>query len=267
MSRFTRRLLDLIVIAFIINASIGYSTAAIKIISADGSDNVNKIKATKLKKGLKLDIYRKSTVKKLVALTFDDGPDPRFTPKILDILEKYNVKATFFVVGESALKNKDIVERAIFDGDEIENHTYTHPEMIDLTDKQMIAEIDKNQFELEKNFSIAPIYFRPPKGVCTETLVKTLLARNMKTVLWTICFEHKAEPNPEQRAKTIISKTKPGYIILAHDGRLDRTKTVKGMEYIVKGLKEKGYKFVTLKELLNTKGKDLMINSSRMKSH
>lgn len=250
-----RKLVNLIIIAGMFSGSIANTVASEKNVSTDSNSTVQDKRKFITKKYYKLDIYRKATDSKIVAITFDDGPDPRYTPKILDTLEKYDAKATFFIVGESALKNKEIVNRAIADGDEIENHTYTHPEMANLTDKQMLDEIDKNQRALEKNFSIEPIYFRPPKGVCTESLVRTLMKRNMRTVLWSMCFEHKAEPDPEQRAKTLISKIKPGNIILAHDGRLNRTKTVKGMTYLIKGLKEKGYKFVTLKELLNSKRK------------
>lgn len=196
-------------------------------------------------------VYRANTNKKVVALTFDDGPDPRYTPKILKILKQNKINATFFVVGESAKKYPNIINQAIKDGNEIENHTYTHPHSEDLEDSIMLKEVDKNNKLLSNSFKTTPIFFRPPRGLCRGSIIETLLKDNkMKTILWTICFEHKAQPDPYKRANEIAKVAKPGYIILAHDGRLNRTKTVKGVEYLIKDLKKKGFIFVTLKQVI-----------------
>ena len=202
-------------------------------------------------------IFRVKTNQKVVALTFDDGPDPRFTPKILDILKKNNAKATFFVVGKSALKYPDIVQRAINEGSEIDNHTFTHPEMEKITNTQAFDEIRKNEAMLRSFFGVSSSFFRPPKGKCSNEIVESLFKNDgIRTILWTICFEHQAQPDPYKRAQELLKAIQPGYIVLAHDGRLNRTKTVKGMEYLVKWLKDKGYTFVTLNQLMALDGSE-----------
>lgn len=217
------------------------------------NDAINSVKenATELKVYTNDVVYKLNTNKKVVALTFDDGPDPKYTPKILKILKENNINATFFVVGQNAKKYPSIVNQAIKDGNEIENHTYTHPHAEDLKDNLMISEIVKDNSILSSEFNITPKFFRPPRGVCRGTIIETILRKyHMPTILWTICFEHKKTPNPYKRADEIINSVKPGYIILAHDGRLNRSKTVTGISYVIKGLKKKGYTFVTLNQII-----------------
>lgn len=204
----------------------------------------------------KLVTRRIKTNKKVVALTFDDGPDSRYTPEILRILRENKVHATFFIVGKNAKANMNIVSDEIAQGNEIENHTFTHPHFENLSEKQDLNEVKENEEFLYNNFSVKPIFFRPPRGICSTNVIKDLLKDNIKTVYWTICFEHKAQPDPIKRAGEIVKSVKPGYIILAHDGILNRSKTVKGIPYIIKDLKKRGYSFVTLKQLFKYKIKN-----------
>lgn len=189
---------------------------------------------------------------KVVALTFDDGPDPRFTPKILDILKKENVKATFFVIGSRVAKNPHLARRASDEGHLIGNHSYTHPDLkLDTRDK-IIQELKKCQDAIYRVTGQEPHYFRPPKGLFDDTTTAIAKQANYKIVLWDVCVEHKASPTPEREAKRVLLLVRPGYIILAHDGRLNRKNTIKAIPLIIKGLKEKGYEFVTVDELAKT---------------
>lgn len=190
---------------------------------------------------------------KLAALTFDDGPDDKYTSDILDILKKYNVKATFFVVGENIEKNHDLLIRELNEGHEIANHTYTHPDLKGCGELQIVSEILSTGETIKKITNKTPMYFRPPKGIFTKETVAIADLYGYKTVLWNICVEHRESKTVKAMAQRILDKAKPGIIILAHDGRLDRTKTVKAIPLIIEGYKKKGYTFVTLDELLNYK--------------
>ncbi|MGE5404644.1 MAG: polysaccharide deacetylase family protein [Candidatus Saccharibacteria bacterium] len=187
--------------------------------------------------------------KKLVALTFDDGPDPRFTPKVLDILKKYNIKATFFVVGQSAEKHPDLIKRQISEGHEIENHTYTHPDLEKDSGFRIDEEILKCQFIIENLTNRRPIYFRPPKKLFNQEVIDLAELNGYQTILWSIGVEHRASKTVKDMAQRVIDDRHPGMIILAHDGRLDRTRTVESLPFIIDALQKDGYKFITLEEL------------------
>jgi peptidoglycan/xylan/chitin deacetylase (PgdA/CDA1 family) len=187
---------------------------------------------------------------KLVALTFDDGPDPRFTPEILDILKKNNIKATFFVVGENCEAYPDIVRRQVAEGHEIENHTFTHPDLNNddaiNTEKQII----RAEKAIEKITHKKPVYFRPPKRLFKNTTLDVAELNGYTTVLWTIGLEHHKSRTVQDMANRVIKAAKPGTIFLAHDGRLDRTRTVEALPLVIQGYKKQGYRFVTLRELM-----------------
>jgi len=188
--------------------------------------------------------------KKLVALTFDDGPDPLYTSAILDLLKYYQVPATFFVVGENATAQPELIEREIREGHEIENHTYTHPDLSRESDYKTEEEILKTGQLLKRMGGIKAHFFRPPRKLFRRETIAIAEAQGYKTVLWTICVENNKAPTAEDMAKRVINADRPGMIILAHDGRLDRSKTIAALPMIIEGLQEKGYAFVTLNELM-----------------
>ncbi|MGE5415755.1 MAG: polysaccharide deacetylase family protein [Acidobacteriota bacterium] len=188
--------------------------------------------------------------KKLVALTFDDGPDPRFTPKVLDILKKYNIKATFFVIGQSAEKNPSLISRQIKEGHEIENHTYTHPDLQKDNGFRIDEEILECQFTIEDLTHRRPVYFRPPKKLFNKEIIDLADLNGYQTILWSIGVEHNGSKTIEDMAQRVIDDAHPGMIILAHDGRLDRTRTVEALPFIIEAYQKEGYKFITLEELM-----------------
>ncbi len=190
--------------------------------------------------------------KKLVALTFDDGPDPLYTPEVMEILKLYQIKATFFVVGESVAAQSELLQQEIKEGHEIENHTYTHPDLSRESDLQTAEEIRRTGQVIYDIGKIKTQYFRPPKKMFRQETIQIAKVNGYKTVLWTICVENHKTKTPEQMAQRVINSTRPGMIILAHDGRLDRSQTLAALPMIIEGLQEKGYEFITLNELLNT---------------
>jgi peptidoglycan/xylan/chitin deacetylase (PgdA/CDA1 family) len=191
--------------------------------------------------------------KKLVALTIDDGPDARFTPQVLNILKKYHIKATFFVVGESIKKNPNLLMEEIKMGNEIENHTYTHPDLV--VDGQLPTEeeILRDQELIEQYTHKKPHYFRPPMGLLKNETLDISQTEGYKVVLWTICVEHAACKTPQEMAARVVNVASPGTIILAHDGRLDRSSTMAALPLIINGYQTKGYRFVTLDEMFHEK--------------
>ena len=197
-------------------------------------------------------ITKGKTEEKIVALTFDDGPDPRFTPAVLDILKRYQIPATFFVVGQSCEKYPEIIKREQAEGHEIENHTYTHPDLTKDNALRTEEEIRKDQEVILGLTNRKSIYFRPPKRLFTNKTVDIAELNDYTVVLWSVCVEHHASKTVEDMANRVIKKASPGTIILTHDGRLDRTRSVEALPLIIEGYQKKGYRFVRLDELLNS---------------
>ena len=198
---------------------------------------------------------RANVDEKLIALTFDDGPDPRFTPKILSLLEKYDAKATFFVVGTNLESNPDLARKIIENGNEIANHTYSHPYLEKLSAERTDFQIRACEDVINQITGKSSLYFRPPRGRSNTKMIETAKAHGMETILWSICIEKHTCKTPTQMANRIVDSAFPGMIILAHDGRLNRQRTVDSLPIILKELKQKGYKFVTLEELLKAQKK------------
>lgn len=196
-------------------------------------------------------IRRGPTSEKVVALTFDDGPDPRFTPRIINALKERHIHATFFIVGQNAENYPNLVRMIDEDGDVIGNHTYTHPDIRLETVDQVRLEISKCEKAIESITGRKPKLFRPPKGFYDRKALDLLTKLDYQPVLWALTVEHKACVTPQDLARRIIEMAKPGDIILAHDGRLDREKTVEAIPLIIDGLKSKGYRFVTVPEMLD----------------
>lgn len=194
--------------------------------------------------------------KKLVVLSIDDGPDPIYTPQVLDILKKYKIKATFFVVGKSLETYPDLVKREITEGHEVENHTYSHPDLRDKDEFSTEQEILRTEYILKGFRGSKPNYFRPPSKFYRPETIEVAERNGYKTVLWSICAENKNAVMPKQMADRVIRAAKPGMIILTHDGRLDRSRSVQALPMIIEGLQEQGYKFVTLDQLFQAEVKN-----------
>ncbi|MCL5105419.1 MAG: polysaccharide deacetylase family protein [Armatimonadetes bacterium] len=198
-------------------------------------------------------IYKVRTNQKVVALTYDDGPDPRFTPGLLRVLDKYGVKATFFMIGRRMEKYPDIVRDVVKAGHVIANHTYTHPSDIALdTPAQVIRELDSCEQLIERLTGKRAGLFRPPKGLMDGSVLTVADEEGYKTVLWSVSADHHEAKTPEAMANRVISRIHPGLIILAHDGAFaSRWRDVAATAIIIESLRKRGYRFVTVPELLD----------------
>jgi peptidoglycan-N-acetylglucosamine deacetylase len=203
--------------------------------------------------------YRSSTLKevatseKVVALTFDDGPWPQTTEAILDTLKKEDVKATFFVIGQPLRSFPEIAKKVVADGHEIANHTVHHwyHKMSPLVAQREID--DTNKIILE-TLNVKTNYFRPPGGVLTNGLVDYAHKLDDAVLMWSADSgdSQPRRPSPETIVKNVISQTKPGGIILMHDGGGKHENTAKALPTIIKKLRAEGYRFTTITGLLET---------------
>ena len=193
-------------------------------------------------KGEQMDPYKE--LNKNVAITFDDGPDPDYTPKLLDGLKERNVKATFFLLGEQIEKYPEIVERMHEEGHMIGTHSYEHVNLSKLSDAKAMEQVNKtNQliFELTGEY---PQYIRPPFGCwkCNLDYDTTMIE-----VLWDIDPLDWKTANSGVIAKRVINKVQEYDIILLHDASVS---SVNAAFKIIDGLREKGYEFVTVDEIV-----------------
>jgi peptidoglycan-N-acetylglucosamine deacetylase len=195
------------------------------------------------------------TAQKVVALTFDDGPHKKYTQEILDILHAYDAKATFFIMGGNAKLYPDLVKKEYAAGHEVANHSYTHPNMTHLSDVTIQKELTKCSETINKAVNVYPIVFRPPYGSTSRHVNEVINNMGFKVVTWSYMINDYDvnKMTPEIISSSVIKNTRPGAIIVMHDGNGNREKTVKALPVILKNLSDRGYKFVTVAELLNVK--------------
>ncbi|QEK13431.1 polysaccharide deacetylase family protein [Crassaminicella thermophila] len=189
---------------------------------------------------------------KVIALTFDDGPHPRFTPQILDLLKKYDAKATFFVLGRHVELYPTVIKRAVAEGHEIGNHTYTHIDIKNTSLKKLQNEFEKTQNIIFSVTGIKPKIFRPPFGFCTEKVIKLANQNDCKIILWSNHQDSKDWSNPgvQKIIKKTLSNVENGDIILLHDYVEGPSQTIEALKTILPELKNRGYEFVTISKLI-----------------
>jgi peptidoglycan/xylan/chitin deacetylase (PgdA/CDA1 family) len=179
-----------------------------------------------------------------IALTFDDGPDPRFTPQILDLLKEYNIKATFFVMGSRAEAYPDLVRRMIAEGHIVGNHTYWHPNLVKVGDVGTLqTEVDRTENALANLVGYRTKLFRAPYGFLYNELVEKLRDLNYTVAGWSVDSLDWQETPPETIANNVLSNIHPGAVVLMHDGAEwdgDRTNTIRSLRLIIPALKEQG---------------------------
>jgi polysaccharide deacetylase family sporulation protein PdaB len=195
-----------------------------------------------------------SKEKKVIALTFDDGPHPKYTSEILDILDEYDVKATFFVLGKFAEAYPDIIRRQWEEGHEIGNHTYSHINIKKASKDNLQKEYKKTQEIVYSVTNSKPKLFRPPYGSFDEKTIDIVEKNNSVIVLWSYKQDSKDWSNPEVNkiVNTTLSNIENGDIILFHDYiYYNESHTVEALKKIIPELKNRGYEFVTISELIN----------------
>lgn len=188
---------------------------------------------------------------KLVCFTFDDGPYAPVTNKILDVLEKYNGRATFFVVGDRAATYSDEIERASKMGCEIGTHTYSHVNLNTLSVPEMQEEIRKSCDAISKYSGKKVNVLRPPEGAANETVKANV---NMPMVLWSVDSRDWDYRNADRDYQTVMDNVFDGSIVLMHDLY---PATADAVARIIPELAKQGYKFVTFSELMKIRGVDV----------
>lgn len=181
-----------------------------------------------------------------LALTFDDGPDPVYTPKLLDLLREKDVKATFFVIGKSADQHPEIVRRAWMEGHLIGNHTWSHyPLFCFLTPRRLRAEIERCSESIRRSCGSRPRFFRSPVGLRHPLLAPYLEEAGLEYVSWSIRTLDTFTKDPGILARRILNKAASGDIILLHDHLPKGTDALlKALSGIIDELRERGFEFV-----------------------
>jgi cellulose synthase/poly-beta-1,6-N-acetylglucosamine synthase-like glycosyltransferase/peptidoglycan/xylan/chitin deacetylase (PgdA/CDA1 family)/spore germination protein YaaH len=216
-----------------------------------------------------------------VAITFDDGPDPAYTPRVLDVLKEKNTTATFFLIGIEAQKFPGLAQRIYAEGNAVGNHTFTHPDISDVSPSYLKLELNVTERLFASKLGIKPLYFRPPYSIDEEPDVAQQV-RPLEAVqaLGYITVGSKIDPNDWQKGRTtdeIVSSVmeqaegaatagcvnRPplycGSIILLHDGGGDRAATVKALPVIIDRLRQRGFQIVPLEELIGKSRSQVMI--------
>ncbi|MBQ7645695.1 MAG: polysaccharide deacetylase family protein [Clostridia bacterium] len=189
---------------------------------------------------------------KVLALTFDDGPDPNYTPLILDILKKYGVKGTFFVLGSNAEKYPDLIRRIIDEGHEIGIHTYSHLYPNESNVDEVINEIKRTEQYLLDNFAYQPKLFRPPGGAYNAKLMDAVNEIGYKYVLWSwrINTLDWSSPPVQNVVNAILDNVSDGSVILLHDAVFGNSPTPGALDIVIPRLQSDGWSFSTVSDII-----------------
>jgi peptidoglycan/xylan/chitin deacetylase (PgdA/CDA1 family) len=183
-----------------------------------------------------------------IALTFDDGPNATLTPKLLDLLAARHLKATFFVVGQNAVDHPDILKRAVREGHEIGNHSWSHPNLGKMSDDAVRRELQKTDDAIAAAIGKRPTLLRPPYGSITARQKKWIHDEfGYRIILWDVDPLDWKRPGPSVVTARILKETKAGSIVLAHD---IHAPTIEAMPATFDQLMKKGFKSVTVTELI-----------------
>jgi len=199
-----------------------------------------------------------STDQMLVALTFDDGPSSEWTPRLLDELKNLNVKATFFVLGAHVRSNPELARRIAREGHEVENHSFRHPLLIFHSVQDMKKEIEDCETAVRDVTGASTRYFRPPRGWLTGSQRAAANKMGYRVVLWSLNSKDWVTFDDKYIVRHILRNVRPGDIILFHDGGgifgtdgRNRDETIKTIVRLVPKLRQRGFRLVTLAEMLD----------------
>lgn len=191
-----------------------------------------------------------NTQEKVVALTFDDGPAPDGTQAMLDLLARYNIQATFFLIGNRVEQHPEFVQRILQAGHQVGNHTWSHTPMMFKSPSYMRQEIEKTDAILRGLGHPNEIFFRAPCGMKLLLLPLILRKMNKKNIIFDSVAWDWSSPGVDQIVHNVMSSVHAGSIVLLHDGVGNQQETIVAVEEIIKQLQEQGYRFVTVAQLL-----------------
>ena len=207
---------------------------------------------------------------RVVALTFDDGPNPPYTGRILDVLEREHVHATFFLVGRAVQAYPEVVRREVRDGDAVGNHTWNHPHLIVMRRSDIRSSLQRTGAAIYRAAHVRTRLMRPPFGARDWPVMEVAHKLGYTVVMWSVPLARDWEyPPPQVIAQRVLPRVSDGSIIVLHDGNrgqlcgknglpahvCDRSSDIEATKLIIDALKKQGYRFVTIPELI-TLGKD-----------
>ncbi|UJD06518.1 MAG: polysaccharide deacetylase family protein [Candidatus Nanosynbacter sp. HMT-348_TM7c-JB] len=187
-----------------------------------------------------------TTGNKVIALTFDDGPGP-YTAHLLDVLDQYGAKATFFLIGSKVSSQANVVRSIHARGHQLGNHSWSHPELPKLPVDQIAGEIDRTNDAIKQATGVTPAILRPPYGAVNGVVLEQLRLRGMSSILWSVDTRDWADRNSDIVCSRAVAGARPGAIILMHD--IHQT-SVGAVPCILSALKQQGYSFVTVQGLI-----------------
>jgi peptidoglycan/xylan/chitin deacetylase (PgdA/CDA1 family) len=184
-----------------------------------------------------------------IAMTFDDGPSAVLTPKLLDLLAAHHIKATFFVIGENVTEHPEIVARAAREGHEIGNHSWSHPNFAKMSQENVRSQVQRTDDAIKNAIGKRPTLLRPPYGSITEREKRWIHDEfGYDIILWDVDPFDWKRPGPAVVRSRILKETRPGSIVLSHD---IHPGTIEAMPSTLDELEAKGFKFVTVSELID----------------
>ena len=184
-----------------------------------------------------------------IAMTFDDGPSATLTPKLLDLLAAHHIKATFFVIGENVAEHPEIVERAAREGHEIGNHSWSHPNLGKMSEESVRSQLRRTEDAIKNATGKRPTLMRPPYGSITDREKHWIHDEfGYQIILWDVDPYDWRRPGPAVVRNRILKETQPGSIVLSHD---IHPGTIEAMPSTFDALEAKGFKFVTVSELIH----------------
>ena len=217
-------------------------------VETDGENQATNEEETAVDKVLD---YEVDPTKPMIALTFDDGPNTTTTNQVLDLLQKYQVRASFFLIGNNITdQSAEVVKRAYDMGCEIDNHSKSHPYMNEMTAEEITAEVQYVSDKVEEITGQSTLFFRPPYIAVSDTMYESI---DMTFISGAGCDDWDASVDVDTRIKRLQRQARDGVIILLHDAE-GNDQTVEALDTIIPELLEKGFQFVTVKELFEAKG-------------
>jgi peptidoglycan/xylan/chitin deacetylase (PgdA/CDA1 family) len=186
-----------------------------------------------------------------IALTFDDGPNPYYTPQILAILQQYGVRATFFDIGYLVADYPNVVRQEYNQGNIVANHSWSHPVLTSLSAQEIQSQLTSTTNSIQATIGVRPTFFRPPYGAVNNTVLAQARILHYTTVMWDGSAEDWSLPGVHDIVIKTLYYARNGAILLLHDGGGNRAQTVAALPIIITNLKSRGFKFVTIQQLVD----------------
>jgi peptidoglycan-N-acetylglucosamine deacetylase len=206
-------------------------------------------------------IWEIPTEEKVIALTFDDGPDPDNTAHILDLLKQYNGKGTFFLIGEKVKRNPELAKRAFEEGHELANHTYHHLFLSNRSYHKLEKEITDTENGIIEATGKKPTLFRPPGGIYNDNLISLARKHGYLVIMWSWHQDTKdwSRPGVRKIVSRVLDNLNNGNIVLFHDYVEGGSQTIEALKLILPELQKQGYRLVTVSDLILYKKSDPII--------